>query len=339
MNASRIPPGQQLAAPGKWPLVGERVPAAAPDCWTIEIRGLVEMPQTLTLDELKSLPQTELTTDIHCVTRWSRLDMHFHGVLLAEFLRRAAPLSSAKFLSFVANSTRGHSTSLPIEDALRQGALLAFECNGEEISCEHGGPVRTIVPGRYFYKSLKWLKRIEVLQQDRLGYWEAESGYHNEADPWREQRYAAANLAKAEVARLLAARDFSGHDLRSVELSSADLAGLRAVKSLLRDSRFKNANLAGADFTGANLSNAQLCGASLRDAVFLGADVEGADFTSADLRGATFLGASLFGASLHTDGAAPAKLDATTRFSSAVLDQLTPIQADFLRASDAAIED
>lgn len=338
MSTSRLPPGQQLAAPGKWPLVGERLPAPSPSLWTLEVAGLVEAPLFLTIDQLKSLPSIEITTDIHCVTRWTRLDMRFRGVLLSEILAHAKPRPSARFLSFVANSIRDHSTSLPLEDAIRLETLIAWEANGQAITAEHGGPLRTIVPGRYFYKSLKWLKRIDVLQHDRLGYWEAESGYHNEADPWREQRYAAANLNKAEVARLLAARDFSGKDLRSVELSSAQLSGLKAVKALLRDARFRHAELAGADFTQANLSNAQLFGANLQNAAFRDADVEGADFTSANLRGADFRGASLFGASLHTPGAIPAKLDDTTRFSWAVLDQLTPSQADFVRDSGANLE-
>lgn len=338
MTRSRIPPGQQLAAPGKWPLVGERVPPPAPPTWTVEVTGQVERPTTFTLDELRSLPQTELVTDIHCVTRWSRLGVHFRGVLLAELLGRVKPLAIASHISFVAHSTREHSTSLPLSDALELGTLLVFEADGGVLSTEHGGPLRTVVPGRYFYKSLKWLKRIELLAQDRLGYWEAESGYHNVADPWREQRYAAANLNKTEVARLLAARDFSGIDLRSVELSSADLPGLKAVKSLLRDARFRGANLEGADFTQANLSNAQLLGANLHDAVFRDADLEGADFTSADLRGCDFRGASLFGASLHTEGAKPAQIDTSTLFSLSIWDQLTPQQAEFLRELGPTID-
>jgi DMSO/TMAO reductase YedYZ molybdopterin-dependent catalytic subunit len=338
MNASRLPPGQQLAAPGKWPLVGERIPALPPTVWTLEIAGLVESPLFFTLDQLKSLPDTELTTDIHCVTRWTRLDMRFRGVLLSDVLSRVRLQPFAKFLSFEAHSIRKHTTSLPIGDALHLGTLLAWEADGAALSSEHGGPLRTIVPGRYFYKSLKWLKRIEVLPQDRLGYWEAESGYHNEADPALEQRYAAANLNKAEVARLLAARDFSGQDLRSVELSSVELPGLKAVKSLLRDARFRQANLSGADFTEANLSNAQLFGANLRGAIFRDADVEGADFTTADLRGTDFRGASLFGATLHTDHCERAQIDAGTRFSVAVLEQLTPSQSEFLRASGATLE-
>jgi DMSO/TMAO reductase YedYZ molybdopterin-dependent catalytic subunit len=339
MNASRLPPGQQLAAPGKWPLVGERVPPPAPNVWKVEVAGLVESPTTWTLDELRSLKPTELVTDIHCVTRWSRLDMRFRGVLLADLLREAKPTANAKYISFIAHSDREHSTSLPLARAIELGTLLAWEADGAAISSEHGGPLRTIVPGRYFYKSLKWLKRIEVLEQDRLGYWEAESGYHNEADPWQEQRYAAANLKKTEVAKLLAARDFSSTDLRSVELSSADLRGLKAVKSLLRDSRFRGAILEGADFTQANLSNAQLLGANLRNAIFRNADVEGADFTSADLRGCDFRGASLFGASLHTDGARAARIDTSTRFSLSIWDQLTPMQIEFLKALGPTIEE
>jgi hypothetical protein len=338
MDASRMPPGQQLAAPGKWPLVGERVPLPAPAAWTLEITGLVDSPRVWTLDALKAHSPKELTTDIHCVTRWTRLGMFFRGVLLSDLLSSAKPIDQAMYLSFVAHSSREHSTSLPLAAALELGTILAWEADGQPISPEHGGPLRSIVPGRYFYKSLKWLKRIDVLEHDRLGYWEAETGYHNEADPWEEQRYAAANLNKSQVAKLLAARDFSDHDLRSFELSSANLDGLKAVKSLLRDARLRGASLVSADFTLANLSNAQLFGANLRGACFRNADVEGADFTSADLRGADFRGASLFGASLHTEGATPALMDASTHFSAAVWEQLTPAQAHFLRESGATIE-
>ena len=213
---------------------------------------------------------------------------------------------------------------------------MAYESNGNPLPVDHGGPLRLIVPGRYFYKSLKWLERIELLAEDRLGYWEAESGYHNTADPWREERYMAPALDKQEAARLLAKRDFSGRNLRSIAAAGMDLAGLSARGALLRDADFSRANLRGACFDGANLSNARLVGADLRGATFLGADVEGADFTGADLRGADLTGASLFGATFCDESAVPpcgATIDATLRVAPDQLDALTPPQAAFLRAA------
>lgn len=290
----------------------------------------------MTLAELQTWPATTHAVDIHCVTRWSRPGMIFRGVPLARVLECVRPQKGAKFISFVARSRRDHSTSLPLADALSLGSLLAYEAEGQPLPVDHGGPLRLVVPGRYFYKSLKWLQRIELLAEDRLGYWEAEAGYHNTADPWREERYMAPALDKQEAARLLAKRDFSGRDLRSIAAAGMDLSGLNARGALLRDSDFSRSNLRGACFDGANLSNARLLGADLREAIFLGADVEGADFTAADLRGADFSGASLFGATFCDDSAGPpagARVDRTVRVAPDQLDALTPPQAAFLRAA------
>ena len=149
-----LPPGQQLAAPGKWPLVGERAPRASTAPWTLTIGGAVARPRIWQLAELAALPQTDLTCDIHCVTRWSKLAMTFRGIPLANLLAEAEPLPTAQYISFIARSDRDHSTSLALDDALKLGAFIAFSADGEPLSSEHGGPVRTIVPGRYFYKSL-----------------------------------------------------------------------------------------------------------------------------------------------------------------------------------------
>jgi DMSO/TMAO reductase YedYZ molybdopterin-dependent catalytic subunit len=183
-----LPPGQQLAAAGKWPLVGEKTPREIPQLWTVELCGLVARPRTWTLDELAALPRVERSIDVHCVTRWTKFSMLFGGVPLSVLLDACEPLVTARYASFVSHSVRDHSTSLPLDVCRALDVLIAFDAEGQPLSSEHGGPVRTITPGRYFYKSLKWLKRIELLADDRLGYWEAEAGYHNEADPWREHR-------------------------------------------------------------------------------------------------------------------------------------------------------
>ncbi len=272
------------------------------------------------------------------------LGSRFAGIPLAFLLEESKPLPGARFLSFVARSERDHSTSLPLATALELQALVALTWEGKPIEASHGGPLRLIVPKRYFYKSLKWLERIEVLAEDRLGYWEGEAGYHNEGDPWKEQRYIASQVDRRTVAELMKRRDFSGRDLMGLEASAIDLAGLNACRALLRNADFRDANLAGAQFDGANLSNAHLERANLRGATFRidrgqPADVEGASFQGADLRGADFSGASLFGATFcpeEGDEGEPARIDATTRIDAASIDQLAPGQRAFVVAALAS---
>jgi hypothetical protein len=223
-----------------------------------------------------------------------------------------------------------------LADAVSLGTLVATQHSGQPLPSEHGGPVRVIVPGRYFYKSLKWLTRIELLAEDRLGFWEAEAGYHNHADPWREQRYLATSITRQQAAELIRLRDFRGLDLRGIDASGRELAGLRAEDALLRDANFRRATLTGANFARANLSNAHLDGAVLAGASFQSADVEGADFCGADLRGADFRGASLFGATfVGPAGQLPAQIDATTLFDLDRLDDLLPEQCEFVRRATA----
>jgi DMSO/TMAO reductase YedYZ molybdopterin-dependent catalytic subunit len=331
-HESPLPPGQQLASRGKWPQVGEPTPSDLPANWTIAVEGLVEHPLQLDLAELQTLPHAERWIDIHCVTRWSKPAMRFGGVLLADLLERVAPRSEAKFISFVAHSSRRHDTSLPLADALALETLLAWNVDGEPLVPDHGGPLRVVVPGRYFYKSLKWLRTIRLLAADELGYWEREAGYHNTADPWREQRYMAPSLSRMEMRAALKSKDFSGRDLRSLDCRGHDLAGLRAVRALLRDVDFRDCPLPGACFDGANLSNGKLQGADLRGASFRDADLEGADFRGADLRDCDFRGASLFGATFaHIAGEQPTRLDATTKIDAAGLEKLMPDEEEFVR--------
>lgn len=335
--ANRLPPGQQLVAAHKWPIIGEREPAAPPaQLEQLEITGQVHQPATFSLSQLNQLPQTTVTLDIHCVTRWSKYDVEFSGVLLTDLLATFELTDAANFISFVASSARDHSTSLQLQEALAHETLIALRANGEPLSREHGGPIRNIVPRKYFYKSVKWLKRIELLPEDRLGYWEAETGYHNGADPWREERYMAPSIDRRTAARLMSSKDFSDHDLRSIDASRRSLDGLTAVNALLRDAKFENSSLQRADFTAANLSNAHLRGADLRNALFVGTDLEGADLAGADLRGADFSGCSLIGSSFcdidPETGAEthPATIDQTTVISVDSLAPLTESQADFV---------
>ena len=286
-----------------------------------------------------------MTIDIHCVTRWSKLGNRFAGVLLSDLLAASEPRDDAKFISFVARSDANHSTSLDLPTALGQQTLIALDYQGQPLPEDHGGPIRNIVPGRYFYKSVKWLERIEVLAEDRLGTWEADSGYHNQADPWLEQRYLAPSISKREASRLISLRDFSGQDLLGIDASNRDLSRLNAIDSLLRNANFRDANLSDADFRNAYLSNAHFGNATLCRATFLGADCEGADIGGADLRGVDFSGASLFGASFvsETESAgepsgAGAVLNESTTIRSSALEQLTPRQADYLIRSGVGVQ-
>jgi hypothetical protein len=301
----------------------------------VRVHGLVDSPRSFSLSDLAALSRVERVIDIHCVTRWSKPAVRFGGVLLADLLVHTRPASAARFISFTARSERNHTTSLALAEAVALETLIALYCDGQPLAAEHGGPVRVVVPGRYFYKSLKWLAGVELLAEDRLGYWEATAGYHNHADPWREERYIAPGLSKQETATVLASRDWSGRDLLSIDASGRELRGLVADRALLRNADFRRCDLRGASFREANLSNAHFQNADLRGASFSGADCEGADFSGADLREVDFGGASLFGASFCCEAdsgeGAAAQLDGATRIDLAAIEQLVPRQQEFVR--------
>ena len=335
MSNPKLPPGQQLAAPGKWPLVGERQPAPPPETWSLTITGCVESPATWTLAELLAMPQVERWIDIHCVTRWSKLQAKFRGVLLTDLLKLVRPTPLAQFVSFIAHSTREHSTSTSLADAVELETLVALAFDDQPLTIEHGGPVRTVVPHRYFYKSVKWLRRIELLSEDRLGFWEASAGYHNHADPMFEERFVAPKISKQESRQILDQRDISGRELMGIDGSQRDLTGLMARDSLLRNANFQRAQLQRACFDRANLSNAKFQAADLRGTTFVGADLEGADFCDADLRRADLRGASLFGTTFVDDtikdATAKTQIDSTTQIDLESIAALAPIQAEFVR--------
>lgn len=312
----RLPPNQGLIKTASvWPVVGEAAPRAGtepctPEAWTVTVSGLVKRPLTVSLAALMARPQAERVVDFHCVTRWSKFDMRFSGVALSDLLAEAGVDAAARFVRFVARSDRAHDTSLSLADTGRCDPLVAFAIDGAPLPEEHGGPVRIVTPGKYGYKSLKWLERIELLAENKLGYWESGPGYHDNADPWAEERYVTGNIPPDLRGRMIATRRLGGRNLLSVDFAGEDLAALDAAGATLRNCRFDEAELTDADFSGANLSNASLRGAKLAGARFVGADVEGADFTGADLTGADFTEASLFGASFGgADGEVGARLD------------------------------
>lgn len=335
----RLPPGQQLVAPGKWPIVGEREPPAELYPPTLTITELHqrenESDTVLSLDDLSSFKQTSMVIDIHCVTRWSKLDVEFSGVLLSDLLKSVGVSADAKFVSFVSCSDRKHSSSISLATALELETLIALKVDGQPIPDIHGGPIRNIVPGRYFYKSVKWLAELKMLNQDELGCWEQDAGYHNLADPWKEQRYMAANIDRRTAGKLIQSRDFSERDLRSIDVSNMELAGLNAKSALLRDANFQHAKLASADFSKANLSNAHFQFADLTNCKFVEADLEGANLSGANLAGADLTGCSLIGASfceLDTDGKVlhPCEVDSQTVIPKDLLGVLVPAQSQFL---------
>ncbi len=333
----RLPPGQQLVASEKWPIIGERQSADSEAPWTLTITGLVDHEKVFSLDQLRELPQTEKKIDLHCVTRWSKFDVTFRGVLLETLLEDCGVQDSAKFVAFTARSTRDHATSLTRQDCLAHDTLIALEVDGHDLPPEHGGPIRNIVEGKYFYKSVKWLREIKLLAQDQLGFWEAETGYHNGADPWLEQRYMAPSIDRKTAIRLIQSKDFSGHDLRSISARDMNLDGLNAASALLRDANFKNASLHRSNFSKANLSNAHFENADLRYANLVGADLEGADFANADLRSANLTNCSLIGASFcrfDNNGQAidGARFDSQSVVPEEILSPLTTSQFEYVNS-------
>jgi DMSO/TMAO reductase YedYZ molybdopterin-dependent catalytic subunit len=140
----------------------------------------------LSWDELMALPQKDVVVDIHCVTRWSKLDTAWRGVPVRDVLERARIRPSGKFL--MAYSEGGYTTNLPLDVVTQDDVLLAHTYDGKPLEPDHGAPLRLVVPKRYFWKSAKFLRRLEVMSEDRMGFWEL-NGYHNDADPWKEQRH------------------------------------------------------------------------------------------------------------------------------------------------------
>ena len=184
-GADRVPPGQIETR--KWPVLhAGRVPSVATDRWRFEVHGLVERPLSLSWEELLALPRQETVCDIHCVTRWSRLDNVFAGVPVTSLLDRAGVKAAAKFV--LVHAEEGFTTNLPLADLERPANLLALSWNGEPLTPEHGGPVRLLVPHLYFWKSAKWVRGLEILEEDEPGFWER-GGYHMRGDPWREERF------------------------------------------------------------------------------------------------------------------------------------------------------
>jgi DMSO/TMAO reductase YedYZ molybdopterin-dependent catalytic subunit len=184
-DPSRLPPGQYLTE--KWPVLhAGGVPHTELSTWDFRVWGEVEQPLTLGWEEFDALPQTEHVQDIHCVTRWSRFDTRFRGVHWSDLAPLVRPKATARFV--IAHAEQGFTANVPLASLNDDLALLATEADGERLAVEHGWPLRLVIPGKYFWKSAKWLRGLELSATDKPGFWER-YGYHNDADPWREERY------------------------------------------------------------------------------------------------------------------------------------------------------
>lgn len=195
-DAGRLPPGQSLTL--KWPVlhVGP-VPRFDAAKWDFRAFGLVDEPLRLTWPEFMRLPMREVTADMHCVTRWSRFDVRWEGVPFSEVAKLARPKPEARHV--LVHAEHNYTSNVPLADLLpssertpdgrpRPEALFALMHNGQPLPADHGYPLRLVVPHLYAWKSVKWVRALEFLSEDQLGFWE-QNGYHAYGDPFREQRY------------------------------------------------------------------------------------------------------------------------------------------------------
>jgi len=189
----RIPPGQVVTS--KFPVlhVGP-IPTFDPQRWDFRIFGLVEEEVVFSYQEFMNLPyvsipvgKVEIISDFHCVTRWSRLNNLWEGVTFQELMKHIRPRPEARYV--MVHSDGDYSTNLPLQALLDDDVLFAYRHDGRDLTPEHGWPLRLVVPKRYAWKSAKWVRGLEFMEEDRPGYWEAH-GYHNDGDPWKEERYA-----------------------------------------------------------------------------------------------------------------------------------------------------
>lgn len=197
-RSTRLPPGQSLTR--KWPVLhAGATPPFTPGAWDFHVFGLVQQQKTFTWPEFSALPRVKVLADMHCVTRWSKLDNLWEGVATRELLNYCQPLAEAKFV--MVHCEYGFTTNLPLDDFLGADCLFAMRHNGVELEPDHGYPLRLVVPRLYAWKSAKWVRGIEFMADDQAGFWESweHGGYHMRGDPWDEQRFR--NHAEQHSAR------------------------------------------------------------------------------------------------------------------------------------------
>jgi len=185
MREERVPPGQRETH--AWPVLhyGD-VPKFDRARWDFRVFGEVEKPFKVNFDEFLALPRIQVKCDIHCVTTWSKLGMLWEGVPAKYVMERAGVKPSAKYV--LAHCEQGFTANLPMENFVEPDVICALKADGQELSPDHGYPLRLLVPKLYFWKSAKWLRGLEFLTKDQAGFWE-QNGYHMRGDPWTEERY------------------------------------------------------------------------------------------------------------------------------------------------------
>jgi DMSO/TMAO reductase YedYZ molybdopterin-dependent catalytic subunit len=185
---NRIPPNQALTR--KWPVLhAGSTPAYDLAKWTFYIFGLVEIPWQCGYEQFTSLPRVQVHADMHCVTRWSKLDNFWEGVATRTVMSHVKIMPAAKFV--LIHCEHGFSTNLPLDDFLDEDCLFAWKHNGQDLEPDHGWPLRLVVPKLYAWKSAKWVRGVEVMENDRAGFWESweHGGYHMRGNPWRSERF------------------------------------------------------------------------------------------------------------------------------------------------------
>jgi DMSO/TMAO reductase YedYZ molybdopterin-dependent catalytic subunit len=183
----RLPPGQVITK--KWPVLHYgNVPKVNPDSddWRLRIFGKVESEYELSYREIRDMPAVDIVCDMHCVTRWSRLDNVFTGIPIKPLLDRAKVLPEARYV--MCHAENGFTVNLPLEDFAREDCILAYAWDGKDINPDHGWPLRGLVPRLYLWKSAKWIRGIELRTTDAPGFWE-QNGYHMHGDPWKQERF------------------------------------------------------------------------------------------------------------------------------------------------------
>ena len=203
-SLERIPPGQRLTEGLPVLHIGP-VPSFHPESWDFRVGGLVNSPVVLGWGEFNRLPMATVTADFHCVTGWSRLDVTWEGVAFSTIASLARPATEAQFV--LVHAEYGYTTNLPLRDLAQGDVFFALKLEEEPLGAEHGGPLRLVVPKKYAYKSAKWVRGVEFLGEEVLGYWEAR-GYSSTADPWTEDRHSpptAGGMSGGPTLRLLSA--------------------------------------------------------------------------------------------------------------------------------------
>ncbi len=184
---NRVPPGQHLLE--RWPVLHHgSVPEIDEKAWKFKLSGLVEREAVFTFEEFMAFPRVDVMSDIHCVTRWSRLNNTWEGVSTSEIKDRVSILPEAKYV--MVHGAQGFSTNLLLDDFFSEDVLFAVKHDGKDLTAEHGAPVRLVVPKLYFWKSAKWVTGVEFMAENKPGFWESK-GYHMHGDPWKEERYSS----------------------------------------------------------------------------------------------------------------------------------------------------